>query len=53
MPWLKSFVAATPFLLSIAAATVIPSLVLSAVVLVSGAVAMFALFFVYVPLERR
>jgi hypothetical protein len=53
VPWLKAGVATAPFLLSIVATTVIPSIALSAALLMLGAGAMFALFFLYVPLEHR
>ena len=53
VPWSKSCIASTPFVLAMLATALIPSVAVSAVVLVFGAVAMFALFFLYVPLERR
>ena len=52
-PWIKSLVALLPFGLGILGTAVAPSVVVSALSVLVGAAAMFALFFTFVPLEKR
>lgn len=53
VPWTKSLIALLPFLLGVAAAAVASSVALSALSVLAGTAAMFALFFRFVPLEKR
>lgn len=49
----KSALALSPFLLAILAAPYLPTFPLAAIALLVGAIAMFALFFTFVPLVER
>ena len=53
VPWSKSAIALLPFLLAILVAPSMPSLALSVLVWLLGAVAMIVLFFTIVPLIKK
>jgi hypothetical protein len=53
VPWDKSAIAFLPFLLAILVSPFIPSPVLTVLVWVIGAVAMFVVFFTFVPLIKK
>jgi hypothetical protein len=53
VPWGKSYVAVAPFALSFLGAAQMPSLALGALLVAVGAAAMFALFYLYVPLIAK
>ena len=53
VPYGKSIVAAAPLIAAILLGVIAPNLAVQVLELVVGAIAMFALFFKFVPLEKR
>lgn len=53
MPYGKSIVVVAPFIAAILFGVIAPNLAVHVLALVVGAIAMFALFFMFVPLVKR
>ena len=53
VPWGKSMIALSPFLLAILGSAFAPSFAAAAAIWVAGAVVMFVLFFTFVPLVKE
>ncbi len=53
VPWTRSLIAVVPFVLGMLGADLATSVAVSALSVLVGGAVMFALFFMFVPLEKR